>query len=529
MADVATKNKSMSVVSNNSSNKSKTKKSDVCGVQSNNGLIDLESLSASNNQLITLCDDDDDDDELILANNTRNELSAEDKSLQELIESELALRICSSTEPSLELEENDNDEDSVKIQPEIRKIILEPRQDPLDVSAEFIVAEMDHYTMIEEPYGFRNGHVSPDSKASRSPEVSEEDVPHSVNFRPEEEDVFDGQIESTDNEVTYGEASSPSSSTMKDTNEESDKDLKVQEEDLVNIYDEACPFENADEDSSQEISHRTVLSSDKYLQEEELQAKDLEEVSLLVCVDDDPPKVEELQDEEPPRRTEGSTEFDERIKESSRDATFTTALLESEVRDSLMNANDDVNCGKCDIQIVVEQSEETNKNGIVQEGIYDEVHTMCEPQEPISSKEAAGMDEKACSFYAEAVANGKIIDNDTTAEAVHINDYEERRRVDIDVTDFKGPDDAKGNTLESWTTVEEAVKFRDEERETPAGPDGEEIFAAEDIQVDSETRQEIDDVLGLETENNLLAPLATPDEISDISNPCEDVSVVFLY
>lgn len=152
MAEVATK-KSINVVSN--------KKNEVCGVQSNNGLIDLDDLTASNNQLISLCDDDDDDD-LVLTNNTRNELDNEDKSLQELIESELALRICSSKSDDDIAEELE--EQSVVTQPEtIKRIILDRRPDPIDINAEFIAAESEHYSLIEEPH--QNGHVSPDANA----------------------------------------------------------------------------------------------------------------------------------------------------------------------------------------------------------------------------------------------------------------------------------------------------------------------------------------------------------------------------
>lgn len=169
MAEVA--KKSINVVS--------SKKSEVCGVQSNNGLIDLDDLTASNNQLISLCDEDDDDD-LVLTNNTRNELDNEDKSLQELIESELALRICSSKSDDDIAEELE--EQSVVTQPEtIKRIILDRRPDPIDINAEFIAAESEHYALIEEPH--QNGHVSPDANAEivksepvYSPEEDKEQV-----------------------------------------------------------------------------------------------------------------------------------------------------------------------------------------------------------------------------------------------------------------------------------------------------------------------------------------------------------------
>ncbi|KYQ46328.1 LIM domain and actin-binding protein 1 [Trachymyrmex zeteki] len=165
MAEVATK-KSINVVS--------SKKNEVCGVQSNNGLIDLDDLTTSNTQLISLCDDDD----LVLTNNTRNELENDDKSLQELIESELALRICSSKDDdNAVVEETEN----VVTQPEtIKKIVLDCRQDPVDVNAEFIAAESGHYSLIEEPYGHRNGHVSPHANI-------EAVKPEPVRFHDEEE------------------------------------------------------------------------------------------------------------------------------------------------------------------------------------------------------------------------------------------------------------------------------------------------------------------------------------------------------
>lgn len=166
MAELVAK-KSSNVVSNNSNKKN----SDVCSVQSNNGLIDLDNITSSNNQLITLCDEPDDEDDLIMTRNTKNELSPEDKSLQEMIESELALRICSANDDDVDLLEAEEDEAS-QSKPEvtIKKIILEPRPDPLDINAEFIGAEMEHYTIVEDPYTYRNGHTSPGSGESRSPE-----------------------------------------------------------------------------------------------------------------------------------------------------------------------------------------------------------------------------------------------------------------------------------------------------------------------------------------------------------------------
>ncbi|KAG7190557.1 hypothetical protein KM043_006655 [Ampulex compressa] len=166
MAEVATK-KSIKVVSN--------KKSEVCSVQSNNGLIDLDNITTSNNELISLCDNNDDDDDLILTNNTRNELDSDDKSLQELIESELALRICSSNEeePVAETEER---EGAIGEQIDtVKRIVLERREDPLDVNAEFILAETKCSALEEvRAYGYQNGHASPSMNEGTSESVKPE-------------------------------------------------------------------------------------------------------------------------------------------------------------------------------------------------------------------------------------------------------------------------------------------------------------------------------------------------------------------
>ncbi|XP_076295315.1 uncharacterized protein LOC143216287 isoform X11 [Lasioglossum baleicum] len=163
MAEVATK-KSISVVSN--------KKNEVCGVQSNNGLLDLDNLTASNNQLISLCETNDDEDDLILTNNTRNELDTDDKSLQELIESELALRISSNAEQdSVNETEDQEDEQPPSNQPEtVKRIVLDRRQDIVDVSTEFIVAETEHCSLIQSELALRNS-----SNSEQANEIETED------------------------------------------------------------------------------------------------------------------------------------------------------------------------------------------------------------------------------------------------------------------------------------------------------------------------------------------------------------------
>ncbi|XP_033309374.1 myosin-10 isoform X15 [Bombus bifarius] len=194
MAEVATK-KSINVVS--------SKKSEVCSVQSNNGLIQLDNLTASNKQLISLCDNNDDEDDLILTNNTRNELDTDDKSLQELIESELALRICSSTEEEAGIESDEQQE--TMNQPEaVKRIVLDIHQeeDVLDVNAKFIVAETEHSALVDKSYSYQNGHMSPETKISNSSyEENVKPEPITVGFRDEEEQqqqeeqAFDEQSE----------------------------------------------------------------------------------------------------------------------------------------------------------------------------------------------------------------------------------------------------------------------------------------------------------------------------------------------
>ncbi|XP_078051283.1 uncharacterized protein LOC144477432, partial [Augochlora pura] len=181
MAEVATK-KSISVVSN--------KKNEVCGVQSNNGLLDLDNLTASNNQLISLCETNDDEDDLILTNNTRNELDTDDKSLQELIESELALRISSNAEQDTVVETDHEEDEPSTNQPEtVMRIVLDRRQDTFDMNTEFIVMETEHCSLIEEPYSYQNGHVSPDTKITGS-SYGENAQPEPIlaDFREEEEE-----------------------------------------------------------------------------------------------------------------------------------------------------------------------------------------------------------------------------------------------------------------------------------------------------------------------------------------------------
>lgn len=129
MAEVATK-KSLNVVSSNN------KSNDVCSVLSNKSLIDVDNnKSTLNNRLTSLCDEDEEEDErngLSISEELILDTGSDDKSLSELIENELALRICASKLEST-------------VEPDIA-----------DETAAFIASEVIQYTIAEEHY-YQNG------------------------------------------------------------------------------------------------------------------------------------------------------------------------------------------------------------------------------------------------------------------------------------------------------------------------------------------------------------------------------------
>ena len=544
MADVATKNKSMSVVSNNTVNSlGKTKMSDVCGVQSNNGLIDLDHnglSNASNNKLITLCggDDDEDEEDLILAKNTRNELdSQEDKSLQELIESELALRI-SANNSAGEADETDEEEHSemVVTQPEItKKIILQPREDPVDVNAEFIVNEIDHYTLIGEPYEYSNGHVSPDPKEPSQTVDPPTELENDQHEEHDEEEVFDGQTETTETEVTTTTSGPSLPSAFEATAELEPEGIEKPElqqfvEDdqptSVNTLSDSCVVEETtDEDSSKELSNKSVISADKYLLEEELvQPKESSENLISVeeqlqkSEDDSREEVENVPivddiegDEEKIENEIVDDEGDVKLQENSEGDTSicSSTFIENEIKSSSIQENG------------LEKEEDQEVIGATED--------VFEHDDQISSKEASGVDEKACSFYStENESCGNIVDNDESIESIASN------RPTVDVTDYKlKPEFAQQEQqLNSWMTVEEAVKESasvssaidiivtqgDESLHEKTTECSEQFYSQESHFENYLEKSKLED------ESKELAPLATPDEISDISNACDDVS-----
>ncbi|XP_046605306.1 uncharacterized protein LOC124297924 isoform X14 [Neodiprion virginianus] len=258
MAEVASK-KSINVVSSN-------KTSEACGVSSNNGLLDLETCITprSNNQLITLSEE-----ELILANNgcAKNEISVDDKSLQELIESELALRISSTTEmvgtgEDAAFEATDYIEGG---QPEITKIILEPRASPRDVNSEFIIAEMNHHNLTEAGVVSENGNFPPDfgfaevSEARTNKETAGTDIGQSVNAE----------------ETTVADVTGQSNATVTQDNlhQEVDGDdhreLDVGQL-IPTIVDEAEKEERADSQRTEEFCRLNTESKDSSSRTNEL-------------------------------------------------------------------------------------------------------------------------------------------------------------------------------------------------------------------------------------------------------------------
>ncbi|XP_046410004.1 uncharacterized protein LOC124174678 isoform X19 [Neodiprion fabricii] len=258
MAEVASK-KSINVVSSN-------KTSEACGVSSNNGLLDLETCITprSNNQLITLSEE-----ELILANNgcAKNEISVDDKSLQELIESELALRISSTTEmvgtgEDAAFEATDYMEGG---QPEITKIVLEPRASPRDVNSEFIIAEMNHHNLTEAGVVSENGNFPPDfefaevSEARTNKETAGTDIGQSVNAE----------------ETTVADVTGQSNATVTQDNlhQEVDGDdhreLEVGQL-IPTIVDEAEKEERADSQRTEEFCRLNTESKDSSSRTNEL-------------------------------------------------------------------------------------------------------------------------------------------------------------------------------------------------------------------------------------------------------------------
>ncbi|XP_018374431.1 PREDICTED: uncharacterized protein LOC108768491 isoform X3 [Trachymyrmex cornetzi] len=570
MAEVATK-KSINVVS--------SKKNEVCGVQSNNGLIDLDDLTTSNTQLISLCDDDD----LVLTNNTRNELENDDKSLQELIESELALRICSSKDDDdAVVEETEN----VITQPEtIKKIVLDCRQDPVDVNAEFIAAESGHYSLVEEPYGRRNGHVSP--------HVNIEVVkPEPVRFHNEEEDqAFVKQPEAgvapiIIQKTNEGDQESNRDETVDVSNNSEECQAIVKEvvppiddTDSVNVTNDFV-----DESNSQSFPISASCPVDKYQREEELVPKTLDDVDLLRtdveqerknadidildtwtdktqflyglqagrfsnCEEELCPQDQNLEEVKFPWTSKesstnehidtlndsyanNSVEEKEKIPTSPirRDKSSLSETIEEvdlKLEDSRFS--DDV----CQSEMSAEMASTQEFLDIERRVLNEEIDQ--EPPQIVISSEIAEFqvtsgsileNESPECLVAEDAQN--LIDESSSEFSASDSTFIEKTEIvvsDTSVTIFSETRqlvaEQIGN-LDSWTTVEEATKLADaEERQKDASAAAERDAVNDATRDDNEGKQD-----DYPAPSSPRAPLATPDETetSDVSNACDSES-----
>ncbi|XP_054015791.1 uncharacterized protein LOC128892244 isoform X14 [Hylaeus anthracinus] len=230
-----------------------------------------------------------------MTNNTRNELNSDDKSLQELIESELALRICSSTEEETIVDANDR-QASTNEPETVKRIVLDRRQESVDANTEFIVAESEHCSLIEEPYSYQNGHVSPDTKISGSSyDENVKPEPVAVGFRDEEEEqVFSEQPEvgstivirkTTSDEIdrsTRDSADDDGSFPRNEDNEDPCSPYPVlriadpaeKSPEMSNVTDESIA--STHESIVDRITSNPIARLDKYQDEEEVQTKLIE-------------------------------------------------------------------------------------------------------------------------------------------------------------------------------------------------------------------------------------------------------------
>lgn len=571
MAEVATK-KSINVVSN--------KKSEVCGVQSNNGLIDLDDLTASNNQLISLCDDDDDDD-LVLTNNTRNELDNEDKSLQELIESELALRICSSKSDDDVAE--DLEEQSVVTQPEtIKRIVLDRRQDPVDINAEFIAAESEHYSLIEEPH--QNGHVSPnvDVVKPESVYLHDEEEEHVFVEQPEVNNAAPTVVQKTCDDDWPTSRDEPIDSIDSEKHRAITKDHAVSATDvpdssnvISDLIDtsisqplETCSI-NEEEELVQKMPDDTNLCTDVN-QENEMNADVVQntctEQALLSSSQQFSDNFNETLYQQnrdlnkqkfPSTNEESSTnEYIEKIVDSSdyvEERISTSPISQDKQLSEIIEEADSKLSEKHEEDPHIRKQFENFDDGISSQS---EMFTETISTQEFLAMERRVLNEEVNRETAQTVASPEITSSPATSGSIFENEsipeclkdiaedaqnpvdessselsasdltFIEKTEVvvsDTSVTIFSETKQIVDENLDSWTTVEEATKSAgvEEKRETERSGD-----VNEATRDDNEGKA--DDSLAPPVSPR--APLATPDETetSDVSNAC-DVSVLFSW
>ncbi|CAB0033734.1 unnamed protein product [Trichogramma brassicae] len=529
MADVATKTKSMSVVSSNNALNGKTNNSSrdvsVCGLQNttnngltinndNNGLNNHGDLLLSHNNKLASCVDRDDHDDVdeendhlvVIANNAKNEQDSQqqqqddDKSLQEIIDSELALRISAANNDAADDDTEDDEpllEDDMVVQqqqPEITKrIILEPQRGSLiDENEQFITHEIEHYRLIAEPYP--NAHVSPDPKDP--PDVEDIDVDD------EDDEVFEIETETTTTEPTTTTGPSlPSAYEVSnelqlknDNNHEKEEDISKQAEDdqTTNTLSDFLVTEETTSGGGQS----SIVATDKLYQ-------DIDELVVTP-----------------------SSNCSSGSEDKNNGHLLTDDLLQLD-------------------EITEDDSSKYNDNEF--KDLSSATFIEHEIPEPISLKEASGVDEKSCSFYETEARSPEpnSVDNDVdeSNSSLSISNVPTTttQTVSTDVTDFK---DNNTNTKSSdWlddhhhvdkelSPVSIVVTQAAEEPQQPQSlqslPSLHDQNSVGSTPYDSgnfysqegkfENYLEKNGRLLEDDASGDLAPLATPDEISEISN-----------
>ncbi|XP_029168345.1 LOW QUALITY PROTEIN: microtubule-associated protein futsch [Nylanderia fulva] len=510
MAEVATK-KSINVVS--------SKKNEVCGVQSNNGLIDLDDLTASNNQLISLCDDDD-DDELVLTNNTRNELENEDKSLQELIESELALRICSSKSDD-DIADELEEEEPVVAQPEpIKRIVLDRRQDPIDINAEFIAAESEHYSLIEEPH--QNGHVSPDANT---------EVVEPVDFYEQEEDQVGEKTSRDEPEEPQLATDVPDFSNVTANFVDTSQPCSAyQENELTQKSDDAENINTLCQQNPGVDEHKFFPANEEPLCDVTLPVRDEANLQTLIPQDkQSPTEIIEDSDCIDANQSEILSEA-----ASTREFLATERLVLSEEANQEVSLEDIDQYVEASLQMPSSEIEETNSKPsnkyddelgsfhddlASQSEMLTETSSTCQKLSEIADSPAVLESESIPECPREIAEDPQNQDESSSELSASDSTFIEKPEVVVSdtnlVTIFSEAKRAADENLDSWTTVEEATKSADVE-EKRAGNINE---ATRD-----DNEEKANDSFAPPVSPR--APLATPDETetSDVSNACDSES-----
>ncbi|XP_046735436.1 uncharacterized protein LOC124404940 isoform X16 [Diprion similis] len=565
MAEVASK-KSINVVSSK-------KTSEACGVSSNNGLLDLETCitPCSNNQLITLSEE-----ELILANNEcvkTNDINMDDKSLQELIESELALRISSTTEM---VETGDNDDDDAGFeatdyieggQPEITKIVLEPRASPRDVNSEFIIAEMNHQHLTEARRVNENGTFPSEfqfkelSEARTNKEIAGTNIGQSVEAE----------------ETTVADISGQSNANVTQDNlyqQANDDHQELDVEQLMPTMDETDREEPADSQRTDECCRLNTESKDSSSRTNE----------LLDTWSNPESSGDTMQ------IGQFSDNFDESLPQlgsdvdslASRDQNVTVDLLSCYPGNTTIITDPDLIVPVKDSQADLITDEISSEQETLQE-VGNEVETLEDPEEAMRKAVKAAaeelvqeiiskssdlhversesfeisstrdfleferkvlreMEEQETQDHGRNIGEDKLLEADQTIPAFTITEVVQEvptRTKDttvevIQATEKTSSSDNESPRLfteskyaencfseapvhgeqefESWTTVEQATT------ETPNPEDGAQIGS----DGSNLALTNLADGLNAQVDLQQLAPLATPDdEISDVSNKCD--------